>query len=112
MKSSVRHLSNLIMESFPEADRTEPKPYLDDLCMDMAWYSKDDPSRIHKRTKTFRIIISQEQIDDYENLTTKEKEQFDRKLSEFIANKRHQMEPIHNNPSSATPPIEEWRVEW
>lgn len=111
MKSSVSHLSNLIMEAFPEADKTKPKPNLDYLCMDMSWYSNDDKLRKHKKTKTFRIIISQEQIEDYENLNTREKEQYDRKLSEFIANKRRQMEPIHNNPSSVGPPIEEWHVE-
>jgi hypothetical protein len=110
MKSSVRHLSNLIMELFPEADKIDPKPNLDYLCMDISWKTNDDPQRKNKRSKTFRITISQEQIEDYENLPSSEKEQFDHKVTEFITNMRSEMVPDHGNPSYATPPLEEWHV--
>lgn len=110
MKSSVRRLSNLIMELFPEADKIEPKPNLDYLCMDLSWKSKDDPQRKSKRTKTFRIIISQEQIEDYEMMPQPEKDKFDDKVSKFITSKKALMVPNHNNPSYAIPPVEEWHV--
>lgn len=110
MRLSVRHLSNLIMSLFPEADNTEPKAYLDYLCMDMSWKSNDDHQRKNKRTKTFRIIISQEQIDDYEMLSLREKELFDQKVAQFITNMKSQMVPTHNNPYDAAAPIEEWHV--
>lgn len=111
MESSIKHLSNLIMESFPEADKVEPKPNLDYLCMDMTWKTNDDPQRKSKRSKTFRIIISREQIEDYENLNQREKDQFDERVSKYISRRRSLMAPIHSNPSSAIPPIEEWHVE-
>ncbi|MSM41454.1 MAG: hypothetical protein GJT30_17690 [Geobacter sp.] len=110
MKSSVRHLSNLIMSLFPEADKVEPKPNLDYLCMDMTWKTNDDPQRKSKRSKTFRITISQEQIEDYELLPQRAKDEFDEKVTHFIQNKKTSMEPIHNNPYGASAPIEEWHV--
>jgi hypothetical protein len=110
MKSSFKRFENLVTALFPEADQSEPQK-LDYFCMDLLWHSNDDPKRKSKRTKTFRIIISQEQMEDFENLSPKEKEQFENRVKQFITNKKSQMVPNHNNPYGVAAPIEEWRVE-
>lgn len=110
MQSTINHFANLILSSFPEINEAKPHPYIRDFKINLSWLLNNDPDRPNKRSKTIKITISEEQMDDYKNLSQNNKKQADIKLKKFIENKKSQLDANHNSPYGAVAPIEEWHV--
>ncbi len=104
------HFTSIILSLFPKVEEAQPVPYINYFRLNLSWLLENDPKRPNKRSKTIRIIISRELLSDYENLSEKEQKEVDSKVKKFIANKKSQLDPNHNNPYGAEEPIEEWHV--
>jgi len=110
MQSTIEHFASLILSSFPEVKGAKPYPHIRDFKINLSWHLHNDPERPNKRSKTIKIIINEEQMDDYRDMPQSDKEQADIRLKKFIENKKSQLDANHNNPYGAVAPIEEWHV--
>ena len=110
MQSTINHFANLILSLFPEVKEAKPYSYIRDFKINLSWLLNNDPYRPNKRSKTIKITISEEQMDDYKNLSLSEKKQTEIRLKKFIENKKSQLDANHNSPYGAVAPIEEWHV--
>lgn len=110
MQKVKDHFQKIVAAVFQEDKNPRVIPG-SDLVMEFSWYLHNDQDRKHKKSKTIKIIISQEQIEDYENLPLSQQSQIDSKITSFITYKKSQLDPDHNNPCAAGPPIEVWHVE-
>ena len=99
----------IIVSVFPEAENKRVVPS-SDLIIELSWHLHNDPTRKNKLSKTLRISISEEQIEDYENLQLDQKNQFDKKLKELISLRKSQYDPNHGTRHGSSPALEEWPI--
>lgn len=109
MKETRDHFKEIVTSLFQEAENITVQPN-SDLIVLMSWNLNNDKTREHKRSKTLKIIIPEEQIDDYENLNPRQRTQFDQKLIAILSSRKSQYDPNHENPHGALPPTEEWPI--
>jgi len=64
----------------------------------VSWKLGTDPSRPSKRSKTIRIIVSEEAVEDYLKKSERQRENDDEKLVQFIKSNLENIDPNHDNP--------------
>ena len=74
----------------------------------VSWRINTDPERPNKRSKTIRIVVPEETIDDYENKSDTVRAQDDEKLKQFIAGSLKKFDPNHDAPKDMPCPEVKW----
>ncbi len=81
-----------------------------DFSLLICWKLNNDPHRPNKRSKTLKIIIPQENIEDYQEMNTNHKEICDQKFQESIKKIMVDFEPNHSNSYGKPNPIVTYNV--
>lgn len=102
------HWLNLIRPLFkPDAD-FKILDLKDDYEVVISWKLHTDLSRPSKRSKTIRIIVSRESVEDYQNKSEHQQKNDDEKLTQFIKLNLENFEPNHDSPIEEGPPEVKW----
>lgn len=74
----------------------------------VSWKINTDLKRPHKRSKTIRIIVPKEAVDDYESKSEAARIRDDKKLKQLVANNLTKFNPDHAMPKDVTSPEVIW----
>jgi hypothetical protein len=79
----------------------------------ICWKLNTDKENPNKRSRTISIVLPYSLLEDYEEgLSNEEKEKFSINFKVFIENKYKCFKADHDSPRYASPPIEEWIVQY
>ena len=102
------HWNNLLQPLFPEDSEFSPCIYSDRYEATISWKITTDPQRPNKRSKTIRIVVPEETIDDYENKSVVASKSDDEKLKRFILDSFKMFEPDHDTSKEMPRPEVKW----
>lgn len=105
-----RHWSDLIRPLFKHGTDLRVRDSIDHYELVVSWRLGTDPSRLSKRSKRIRIIVTEEAVEDYQEKSKQKQKNDDYKLVEFIKSKLENFEPNHDKPIEVGPPEVEWIV--
>lgn len=97
-----------IQRELPADARLTPIPREDRFEVTVGWKIKSDPERPNKPSKTIRIIVPQEAVDDYQRKSTLAKANDDEKLCNFVREKMKTFDPEHESSYGTPPPEVMW----
>lgn len=92
------HWLNLICPLFRKDAYLSVLDLKEDYEVLVSWKLGTDPSRPSKRSKTIRIIVSEEAVEDYLKKSESKRENDDEKLVQFIKSNLENFDPNHDNP--------------
>lgn len=92
------HWSDLIRPLFKQSAELRVLDFKDHYEAVVSWKLGTDPSRPSKRSKTIRIIVSEEAVEDYLKKSESKRENDDEKLVQFIKSNLENFDPNHDNP--------------
>jgi hypothetical protein len=95
---------------FPTGTRLIVLTAEDDLVLLASWRLGTDPLRPNKRSKTVRIGISQEALEDYSRGVDGQREYADQRLESLLRRRLAQLDPSHDAPLGTEPPMEKWQI--
>jgi hypothetical protein len=95
---------------FPTGTRLVALPGEGDLVLLVSWKLGTDPARPNKRSRTVRISVSQEALEDYRGGQEGQREYADQRLASFLHKGLAQLDPTHDAPLGTEAPIEKWQV--
>lgn len=75
-----------------------------------SWKLGTDPARPHKRSKTLRIVLTQEALDDYARGAKGERNSADARFEASLRSRLSKFNPSHDAPLGSEPPIEKWDI--
>ena len=93
---------------FPTGTRLITLPGEAEFVLLASWKLGTDPTRPNKRSKTVRIGISQEAMQEYGRSAMVEREYADRRLESFLRKNFARLNPSHDAPLGTEPPVEKW----
>lgn len=102
--SFCEELKNIIKDIFPE--NAELKCY--DIDIVISWKLNNDKNRPNKRSKTIKIIITEEFFEDYRDNTEDKQKAAREGFKKYIKTKYENFEPDHDEQKYQPPPMEEW----
>src|ERR1700688_2799690 len=73
-----------------------------------SWKLGTDPMRPNKRSKTVRVGISPEAMEEYGRSALDEREQADKRLESFLRKNLARLDPAHDAPLGTAPPVAKW----
>jgi hypothetical protein len=93
---------------FPTGTRLITLPGEAEFVLLASWKLGTDPLRPNKRSKTIRVGISPEAMEEYGRNAGGEREQADRRLESFLRKNLARLDPSHDAPLGTEPPVEKW----
>ena len=110
-KSVAReHLRAVSARSFSPETRVLAIDGLQNLELVISWRLGTDPQRPAKRSKTIRLTIEAEAVEDYAAAPPGQRQLADARLEQHLAQRLRQFEPDHQTPLGREPPIERWVI--
>jgi len=104
-KELHKHWSDQIRPLFPNDTEFTSCDNIDDFITKASWRLNTDPGRPNKRSRIVKIIIPSTIIDDYENKTTANKQEDDKKLLRCIEHFLKEFDPDHDTPYEEPTPV-------
>lgn len=106
----LNHWNELIRDLFPaDAEfRAGRQDFVNKVVIH--WPLHDDPARKHKASKYIRLLFKDDVVEDYDDLSDREKRRSDRRLREFVIWKLKTHDPRHTEPVGINPPYVEWII--
>ena len=108
MQAIKEHLKNVALSAFDNNVQKKLCEQFDYFCLEVLWKIATDPKRPNKRSKTIKIIISEERLDDYANLSSASQKDFDDKLTSFLKHRLDSFNPDHQANYDQLPPVGDW----
>jgi hypothetical protein len=93
---------------FPTGTRLITLPGEAEFVLLASWKLGTDPTRPNKRSKTVRIGISQEAMEEYGRSAIGGSEHADKRLESFLRKNFARLNPSHDAPLGTEPPVEKW----
>ena len=93
---------------FPTGTRLIALPGEGEFVLLASWKLGTDPLRPNKRSKTVRVGVSPEALEDYGRSAMDEREYADRKFESFLRKHLARLDPSHDAPLGTEPPMEKW----
>ena len=94
---------------FPTGTRLITLPGEAEFVLLASWKLGTDPTRPNKRSKTVRIGISPEAMEEYGRSAMGGREHADQRLESFLRKNFARLDPSHDAPLGTEPPVEKWR---
>lgn len=95
---------------FPRDARIIAPPGEGDFVLLASWKVNDDPERPSKRSKTVRIMVSEEAVEDYRSGVPGERLNAQRRFEAWLRAKVAGFDPRHDRPLGHEPPVEGWPI--
>ena len=102
------HWTNELRKLFSEDAEFSPLDYSDHYEVTVSWRINTDPERPNKRSKTIRIVVPEEAVDDYQLKSEKVRARDDEKLRQFLKNNLKTFDPNHDTPREMERPEVRW----
>ncbi len=97
---------------FPADARFVEPPYEPgDWILFVSWKLGTDPTRPNKRSKTVRVVVSEEAVEDYERGSAGERLAADWRFERWLLRRLRGFDPEHQAPLGHEPQAEAWVIE-
>ncbi len=110
MKDWSAHLRSVVARSFSREARVLTVEGRDGLVLVISWKVGTDPKRPSKRSKTIRLVIDEEALEDYAAAPAGQREIADARLVEHLTEQLMRFDPDHHAPLGQDPPIVLWTI--
>jgi hypothetical protein len=110
IRDSQERLRGVAEKVFPTGTRLVALPGEGDFVLLASWKLGTDPARPNKRSKTVRISVSQEALEDYRDGQEGQREYADQRLASLLRKGLAQLDPSHDAPRGTDPPVEKWQI--
>lgn len=104
------HILAIVKRVFPEHAEYHLGLESDDICINVGWKLDNDSSRPNKQSKTLKIRISREAIDDYKASNIHNRNSADERLQGTLTAQLQDFDPDHNVPAHMSPPVVQWTI--
>lgn len=111
MKGAREHLRSVVARSFSPAARVIVIDGLADLELMISWRLGEDLERPAKRSKTIRVTLETEALEEYAAGSVEERRCADERLGRHLSERLTQFDPQHSAPVGQEPPIERWVID-
>ena len=95
---------------FPSGTRLIAPSGEGDYVLLVSWRLGIDKARPNKRSKTVRITISEEAMNDYTRATNGERDYADVRFEALLHSRLAAFDPAHDTRPGSEPPVEKWTV--
>ena len=102
------HWNSELRVLFPKDAEFSPVEHPDRYEVTVCWRINADQERPNKRSKTIRIVIPEDTVDDYINKLELVRARDDGKLKRFIADSLKTFDPDHDTPKEMPRPEVKW----
>ena len=99
-----------ISPDLPDGAAFGIQPDQSDAVVRINWPLGNDSERPNKRSKTIRLVVAEEVIEEYEHAPEAEKETAKARLVGYFRARLAQFDPDHDSPRHTQPPEESWIV--
>jgi len=95
---------------FPTGTRLIAPSGQRDYVLLASWKLGTDPARPNKRSKTVRVVISEEAVADYALGADGAREYAEARCEALLRGRLAQFNPAHDTPLGSEPPVEPWII--
>jgi hypothetical protein len=110
MKQWREHLRVVVARSFAPEARIVEVEREGDLALLISWRLGTDPKRPSKRSKTIRVAIEAEALDDYAAASPGQRQLADARLARHLQDQLLRFDPEHHTPLGQEPPLVRWSI--
>ena len=110
MKQWEERLRAVAERAFPKGTRLIAPPGKGDYVLLANWKIGPDPAR-RRRSKTVRVTILTEALENYGRSLESERYMADQRLNSFLYTQLDRFDPSHDTPPGTEPPIVAWVVD-
>ena len=76
----------------------------------VSWKLGTDPTRPHKRSKTVRIIVGSEALEDFTRSPFGAREAANGRFERWLRTELERFDPNHETPNGVEPPVVPWQI--
>jgi hypothetical protein len=106
----IQHFLGLVTSVFQHPVSVVSESTSSDIEFLINWKLANDPSRPSKRSKTIRLIFTQELIEDYLALEQSRRPTADVRVCRALTSRIQAHDPEHDHPVSVPPPEVDWII--
>lgn len=110
MKQWREHLWAVVARSFSPEARIVEVEREGDLALLISWRLGTDLKRPSKRSKTIRVSIEEEAIEDYAAAPSGQRQLADARLARHLQDQLKRFDPEHHTPLGQEPPLVRWSI--
>ena len=110
MKNCREHLRAVVTKSFSDSARIIEIDGVEGLGLMISWRLGTDPKRPAKRSKTIRLLIDAEALEDYAAAPTGHRQMADVLLHNHLQEMLRRFDSDHQAPLGQGPPLVCWSV--